>query len=69
MPREGSSRREKLLWLRGRKSSRRRIAAARLDIEGESTFAAFARASNRIALGLLVLVLVALMVGGIRSTD
>jgi|GEM_PF-4626107 len=69
MPRDRSSRQGKLPWFRGRKSGRRRIAAARLDIEGESSFAVLGRASNRIAVVLLVLVLAGLAVWGVRSTD
>lgn len=69
MPRERGSRGGKLPWFRGRKSGRRRVAAARLDLEGESTATALGRASNRIALVLLALVLTALLVWGARSTD
>jgi hypothetical protein len=49
---------------------RRRVAAVRLDLEqGESTATALGRLSNRIALGVLALVLTGLLVWGVRSTD
>jgi tetratricopeptide (TPR) repeat protein len=55
---------------RGRKKVRRRVAAVRLDLEqGESTATALGRLSNRIALGVLALVLTGLLVWGVRSTD
>lgn len=67
--RHSHGRGRKLPWFGKRKTGRRRIAAARLDLEGESTGTALGRASNRIALILLGLFLLGLIVWTIRTTD
>jgi hypothetical protein len=55
---------DKLPSSRERKRGRRRVAAVRLDMEGQSAATALGRSSNRIALVVLALVLTALLVWG-----